>query len=192
MKEARLRLQQNRLETLVTRNGILPRIDLFIDLGLNGYGNGTGSSLPELSDHFQDMRLGLSLSQYLGNRAAKARHRSAELSRQRAEAAIDNLEYKISFDVSLAINEVERNRRQISASRTTRLFEEQTLKAEQEKFNVGTGTALLVAQAQRDLLASRIAEIRSVINYRIALVRLYLAEGSLLQRRGISIGSPET
>jgi hypothetical protein len=54
---------------------------------------------------------------------------------------------------------------------------------------VGFSTALLVAQAQRDLLLSQIEEVRSIINYRIALVGLYLAEGSLLERRGIQIGS---
>jgi outer membrane protein TolC len=43
-----------------------------------------------------------------------------------------------------------------------------------------------VAQAQRDLLVSQIAEVRAVIQYRIALIRLFLAEGSLLSRRGIS------
>jgi outer membrane protein TolC len=42
-----------------------------------------------------------------------------------------------------------------------------------------------VAQAQRDLLVSQIAEVEAIVNYRIALVRLYLAEGSLLERRGI-------
>ena len=52
---------------------------------------------------------------------------------------------------------------------------------------MGTGTALLVAQAQRDLLAARINEVQAVIGYRIALVRLYQAEGSLLERRGITV-----
>jgi len=61
--------------------------------------------------------------------------------------------------------------------------------AEQERFAVGSSTALQVAQAQRDLLNSQIAEIEAIVNYRIALVRLYLAEGSLLERRGISVGS---
>jgi outer membrane protein TolC len=57
---------------------------------------------------------------------------------------------------------------------------------------VGASTTLLVAQAQRDLLISSIAEVRSIINYRIALVRLYLAEGSLLERRGVRLPAGET
>ena len=32
LKEARLRLEKNTLETIITRNGLLPRLDLFIAL----------------------------------------------------------------------------------------------------------------------------------------------------------------
>ena len=46
-----------------------------------------------------------------------------------------------------------------------------------------------MAQAQRDLLASQIAEVEAIVNYRTALVNLYLAEGSLLERRGVRLGS---
>lgn len=40
---------------------------------------------------------------------------------------------------------------------------------------------------QRDLLQAQISEVEAVIGYRIALVELYLAEGSLLERRGMRI-----
>ncbi|HCY87726.1 MAG TPA: TolC family protein, partial [Desulfobacteraceae bacterium] len=79
-------------------------------------------------------------------------------------------------------------RKLIAAARATREFEEQTVQAEIERFKAGTSTALLVVQARRDLLVSQIAEARAVINYRIALVRLFMAEGSLLERRGLSTG----
>jgi len=48
-----------------------------------------------------------------------------------------------------------------------------------------------VAWAQRDLLVSQLAEIEALVNYRIALVSLYLAEGALLQRRGIQLRGTE-
>jgi outer membrane protein len=67
------------------------------------------------------------------------------------------------------------------------VLQEETLKAEKERFDVGSSTALQVAQAQRDLLASRISEVEAVVGYRIALIGLYRAEGSLLERRGVSI-----
>ena len=98
---------------------------------------------------------------------------------------MSNLSQIVDMDVRLAVNEVERTRQQIAASTVTRTYQEQTAQAEVERFKVGASTSLLVAQAQRDLLASQIVEVESVVNYRIALVRLYVAEGSLLERRGI-------
>ena len=50
------------------------------------------------------------------------------------------------------INETERTRQQIKASAVTRLLQEQSLSAEQERFEIAASTSLLVAQAQRDLL----------------------------------------
>jgi outer membrane protein TolC len=51
---------------------------------------------------------------------------------------------------------------------------------------VGKSTSFLVAQAQRDLLISRIAEVQALANYIKALINLYQKDGSLLERRGIA------
>ena len=191
MGEARLRLQQNRLETIRTRNGLLPKLDLFAAFGKTGYGDNFSESFRTLDSDTYDFTVGLRLSHFLGNRAAKARDTAAQASRQQASEAVENLRQIVDFDVRLAINKVERARLQITASGTTHRFQEETFKAEKERFDVGSSTALLVAQAQRDLLESHIAEVEAIIGYRKALVRLYLAEGSLLERRGVSFAASE-
>ena len=56
---------------------------------------------------------------------------------------------------------------------------------------VGKSTSFLVAQAQRDLLVSRIAEVRALANYLKALVDLYRQDGALLAHRGISAPGSE-
>jgi outer membrane protein TolC len=185
--EARLRLQQQRLETVVTRNGVLPRLELFLALGRTGYGDTLADSVREVGGETYDLAAGVRLSHLLGNRSAEARDLAAHASRAQAAAAVANLRDLVRLDVRLAANEVERTRREISASAATRRFQEETSNAEQERFAVGASTALLVAQAQRDLLASQIAEIESIVNHRIALTKLYLAEGSLLERRGVQL-----
>jgi outer membrane protein len=185
LAEARLRMQQHRLETIVTHNGMLPRLDFFMDLGIAGFSRRSSDALKTLDNGDIELFAGLSLSRFVGNRPARSRHQAALATRQQAMEALENLRRTIHLDVRLAVNEIERARQQIHASRVTRRSEEQTVQAEIERFNVGAGTALLVAQAQRDLLISQIAEVRAVIHYRIALIRLFLAEGSLLARRGI-------
>lgn len=187
LNEARLRLDQNRLETIRTRNGLLPRLDLFVALGKTGYADTFPDSFRELDGPTYDAGVGVALSHYLGNETAEGFHRAAIAGREQASAAVANLAQLVELDVSLALNDARRAREQIAATITTRELQEATAAAEQERFDVGSSTALLVAQAQRDLLAAQIAEVEAVTNYRIALVELYLAEGSLLERRGISV-----
>ena len=185
LAEARLRLEQQRLDIVLTRDGLLPKLELFLTLGKTGYADAFAGAFEDMDGETYDAAVGLRLTRSLGRRAAQARDLAARATRSQALQALANLQQIVRLDVRLAVNELERTRQQISASRATRRFQEQTLAAEQQRFDVGVSTSLLVAQAQRDLLASRIAEIEAVGAYRIALVRLYLAEGSLLARRGV-------
>jgi outer membrane protein TolC len=187
LREARLRLQQHRLETIVTKNGLLPRLELFMSLGKTGYGDSFSDSFQEIDGDSYDLSGGLRFSQALGNRAAEARNLASYATERQAIEAVANLRQIVHLDVRLAVNEIERLRRQIDASRATRVYQEQTTNAEKERFAVGAGTALQVAQAQRDLLFTQIAEVEAIVNYRIALVQLYQAEGSLLERRGVEV-----
>ncbi|XAM00180.1 TolC family protein [Phycisphaeraceae bacterium D3-23] len=187
LAEARLRLEQDRLETIVTRNGVLPRLEVFAALGKTGYADTFGNSFSELDGETYDLAAGVRLSHLLGNDAAEARNQAAYASRRQSAAAIENLEQLVDLDVRLAANELERARQQITASATTRSLQEETVRAEQERFEVGASTTLLVAQAQRDLLEAQIAEVEAIVAYRLALIDLYLAEGSLLDRRGFVI-----
>ena len=187
LNEAILRLKQNRLETIITRNGLLPKLDLFIALGKTGFAESFNESFRALDDNTYDFRVGVRLSHFIGNRASGARDLAARASQRQAEEALANLKQIVRLDVMLAANELERARQQIFASKTTRILQEETLKAEKERFDVGSSTTLLVAQAQRDLLLSSIVEVKAIVNYRIALIGLYQAEGSLLERRGVSL-----
>lgn len=185
LNEARVRLRERRLETIVTRNGVLPRLDVFIALGKTGFASTFPKSFKELDGPTYDASVGVTFSQTLGNRAARARDAAALATRRQAAAAVENLRQLIRLDVRLAINELERARQQITATRTSRVLQEKATAAEKKRFDAGAVTSLDLARSQRDLLQTQIAEIEAVIRYRIALVNLYLAEGSLLDRRGV-------
>ena len=187
LAESRLRLEQDRLDVIATRRGLLPRLDVFVALGKTGFADSFGPSIENLSDDTFDATVGVRFSQSLGRLVARGEQRAAIATRQQAAAAVANLEQIEAYDVRLAANEVERARQQISASATTRVLQQRTAEAERERFEAGVGTSLLVAQAQRDLLEAEIAEVAAVVEYRLALIGLYLAEGSLLERRGITI-----
>ena len=136
LNEARLRLKQNRLEIINTRNGLLPRLDLFINLGKTGYADSFSGSFKDLDDNNYDISAGIKLSHYLNNRQGKARYFAARVSRRQAADSVKNLKQLVALDVRLAVNEFERSRKQITATRATRFLREETLKAEKERFGV--------------------------------------------------------
>ncbi|MDF7798000.1 TolC family protein [Pontiellaceae bacterium B1224] len=187
IREAELRVRRGKLETVVTRNGRLPKLELFINLGKTGYADAFKESFEDLDGPGYDATVGIGFSQALGNRTARGRDLIARTEVLKSEEALANLRDLVRFDVLLALNELDRARLQISATSQTRVYREQTLQAEQDRFEVGTSTALDVALTQRDLVDSQIAEIRARVAYLNARVRLYLAEGSLLERRGLSV-----
>jgi outer membrane protein TolC len=185
VNQAKLALQLDELELVQTRNGLLPQMDFFITLGKSGYAESFGDSVSDLSGDSYYVAGGLSIEFPIKNRSARAVHRRATLRREQAVRALDNLDQLVSMDVRTAYIEVERTREQIDASRATRKFQEENLRIETEKFRVGRSTSLLVAQVQRDFLASRINEVQAVVNYLKALTDFYRLEGSLLMSRAI-------
>jgi outer membrane protein len=186
LNQARLEILSGDLELVKTQNGLLPLMDLFITLGKSGYANSFGESIRNISEDSYDALGGIRFQYPVYNRDANARHRKALLSREQSQKALENLSQLVEVDVRTGYIEVNRTKQQIAASAVTRKFDEEKLRTETEKLRVGKSTSFVVAQAQRDLLVSRIAEVRALANYLKALVDLYRQDGSLLERRGIA------
>ena len=185
INQAELSIQQDDLEIIRTKNGLLPVMDLFISLGKTGYADSFSGSVSDLTGDSYDVEGGIRFEYPLKNRDARARQRRAVLSREQAEKALDNLSQLVELDVRDAYIEVNRAKKQIAASSATRKFQEEKHRIETEKFRVGRSTNFLVAQAQRDLLVARISEVNAIVDYLKALINLYRLDGSLLERRGI-------
>ena len=187
LRQAKLNLQRGDLEIVKTKNGLLPRMDLFISLGKTGYSDSFGDSISEIGGNHYDVSLGLKYELSLGNRSARAKMRRKELSRDKNHMALENLEQLAELDVRLAHIEVKRTAEQVPATGATHRLQKEKLRTEQAKFRVGRSTALLVAQAQRDLLFSEISKIQATAAYLKALTNLYRQEGSLLKRYNIDL-----
>jgi outer membrane protein TolC len=191
LNQARLLIRRGELDVVRTRNGLLPRLDAFITYGKTGYARTFSDATDELDERSYDVEAGLVFEFPPSNRAAKARHSRAVITKQQSIKALENLIQLAQVDVRTAYIEVDRTHEQITATAATRASQEEKLRVETEKFRVGKSTSLLVAQAQRDLVVSQIGEILSIANYFKSLVSLYRLEGSLLHRRGISAPGAE-
>jgi outer membrane protein TolC len=186
LNQARLQVQRGDLSVVVTRNGLLPMMNVFMTLGRTGYSDSFTTSVNQASDgNTYSVQAGVNMEFAPINRNARAQYAGALLTREQSRESVANLEQLVESDVRTAYSEVLRAGEQITATAVSRKAQEEKLKSETEKFHVGQSTTLLVAQTQRDLLSSQIDEIDAVVTYRKALVEIYRLEGSLLQRRGI-------
>jgi len=189
LNQARLQIQQDELEVVQTRNGLLPQLDVFLTLSKSvnktHYSELFLVSTQNDRDEQTTTQIGADFSYPIGNRAARAAHTRSKLSRTGNMRALANLAQLVEQDIRTAYIEVERSRQQIDATTATRTLQETTLEVEIEKFRLGRSTVLLVSQAQRDLLSAQIAEVEARAAYLNALVNLYRLEGSLLERRGV-------
>jgi outer membrane protein TolC len=102
INQARLIDQRDELEIVKTRNGLLPKMDLFVTLGKSGYADSFGGSVSDITGDSYDALVGINLEYPFGNREADARHRRARLTRAQSQEAIDNLTQLIELDVRSA------------------------------------------------------------------------------------------
>jgi len=187
VQQARLALQKGELEIVRTKNGLLPRLDVFITLGKTSYAQTFREALPDIQSPFYNVNVGVSFDFPVPNRETRAQVTRARKSREQMELSLSNMERLVQWDIRSAYIEVLRLRQQIEATRVTRELQDQNLAAELEKFRVGKSTNLQVLQVQRDFTASQLDEVRALVLYLNSLIDLYSMEGSLLERRGIHI-----
>jgi len=186
LSQARLNLKKNAIDITMTKNGLLPQLDLFITLGRTTYSRAfLSDALPDVSSPYYTVEGGLSFAFPIPLRQARAQLARAHYAREQLELALNNMERLVQKDVRSAYIEVLRAKQQIDATKIACELQQQKLTAELDKFRVGKSTNYLVLQAQRDLIASQIDEARAKIAYLDALVNLFLMEGTLVERRGI-------
>jgi outer membrane protein TolC len=184
--QARLDLERGELEVTRTSNGLLPRLDAFVGLGGTGYAAAFAGAFHAAAEA-SSLSAGLRLQLALGNREPKARAERARLGRAQAEESLRALERTVEVDVRAAWLEAVFAAERVPTSAELRRLQEEKLTAETEKFRTGSSTTFLVAQAQRDLLASQLAEAQAAVGYLLAVVSLYRLEGSLLERGGVAV-----
>ena len=189
LNEARLLEQRGELEIVKTRNGLLPKLDLFVMLGRTGYSSSFNRSISDITagSGGLDFLTGLQLEYPFLNRKAKAQYNRSVLTLAQEKEAVANLMQLAQQDVLLAYVEIGRAREQIRASTATVRAQLEKRDAEIEKYRLGTSNAYRVAQTERDTVTSEISALQARIDYLKGLTRLYLAEGSLLARRGVGL-----
>ena len=102
MNQARLQIQSGDLEVIRTKNGLLPKMDMFITFGKTGYANTFSDALDEMDGKSYDVAWGLVFQGAPLNRSERAQYTRAVASRQQLREALENISGLVQVDVRSA------------------------------------------------------------------------------------------
>lgn len=136
---------------------------------------------------FPDYGFGFQVNIPLRNRSAQADVAAALLDRRMTDLRLRQMENAVRVEVTNAMIGLQQTRARIDAARKQRALAEQSLDAEQKKFQLGASTNYLVIQAQRDLTSALSAEVQALGNYMKARVEMDRATGQTIFRNTINL-----
>jgi outer membrane protein len=137
--------------------------------------------------NFPDYGAGISLNIPLANRSARADLARDQLQLRQQEIRLHQLEKEIQLEITNAMIAVQQARDTYHATQKERIFEEESVQAENERLTVGASTSYLVIQYQRDLTAARSAEASALSSYVQAKAALQRAIGTILDENGVRL-----
>jgi outer membrane protein TolC len=180
-------LERSGITLKLRKNQLWPELDLVGSYGhtersVFGYDHAVGD-LP-LGQN-PAYTVGAALDIPLGNRAARARYKSAKASQEEALLEYKRLEQQIMVQIDDSVKLIRSSFERVEATRAARAFAQEALAAEQKKLENGKSTSFLVLQAQRDLTQRRSEEIRALADYNNGLAQLAWREGTTLERHNV-------
>jgi outer membrane protein len=202
-----LNVESQKLTILGNRNGLLPFLQAFAQLnnrGLSGPANplynnccgapnafflgGTGNVYAQLlRRNFPDYSAGFSLNIPFRNRTAQADYVTDQLQLRQYELQLQRSMNQVRVDVKTALIGLQQARARYETAVDTRKLSEQSLEAENKRFQAGVGSVALVMQAQKDLANTQDAEVQSMANYTHAKIFFDQAMGRTLAVNRISM-----
>ena len=190
------------------KNQVYPTLDLFGSLGLNGisgnavpitsgtvtgtsrFGGGYDEALSSLgSGDYYQWEVGVRMSYPLGNRSANSRLASSRLQVAQTLLDIKDLEKQIVVEVREAVRQIKTETKRIQATGLARKLAQRKLDAEEKKFEVGLSTSFNVLEFQEDLVEEQSNEIRALIDYRKAKIRLRQVMATTLDAHNIQMSA---
>jgi outer membrane protein TolC len=194
---ARQTLHDNELSERVAKNGARHQLSLDASVTPSAGDNdqrfesppGTLISDTNTQSDGRNWSVGMTYGYTIGNRRAKANYAISRINREKSELNVRSVEQDIRVDVRVAARAVTSGAKRVAAARSNTVLQRKNVEAEQKKYENGMSTSFEVLRIQTDLSDAQVAEIRAVLDYTKALADLERAKGTLLEARGLALGS---
>jgi outer membrane protein len=181
-------LERQGLQVKLAYNQLFPRLDLIGSYGRQGVDSHFSPALNQVrEDLLPRWSVGVAMSVPLGNRGARGSYGQATAQRDRLGLQVKQLHQNILVQVEDAVGTARGSFQRVSATREARLAAEAAYDAEVKKLENGKSTSFNVLSLQNDLTTARSQEIRALADYNKALADLYFSEGTILEKRRITV-----
>jgi outer membrane protein TolC len=151
---------------------------------LGGYGTLLGQLFKR---NFPDYSAGVSLQIPIRNRAAQADYAVDQLQARQQELQLEKSTAQVAVDVRNAVIGLQQAHVRYETAIRTKQLSEETLAAEQKKYENGKSTNALVIQAQRDVVTAESEQVQSMANYTHNRIAFEAALGVTLDRNHIEM-----
>lgn len=185
--ELKLVVEADQVRRLQAENNALPRLDL-VSLyrwnGLNGE-MANGERLATGAGEYTDWSVGVNFSVPLGLRQARARVREIDLITARDRAFVDQSIHAAVHQLAATMRDLDSEYEQYVAFKESRAAALENLLVQLGQFRADRAIYLSVLQALNDWGNAVTSEARALVSYNIALAKLELQTGTILETHGM-------
>lgn len=187
------KVAQEKMRYDAMRNQLLPELNVKGSYGYNGLGLTPGDSFDMVSKQgFPSWSVGLELIvPALGNIKGRNQYAAARLTYQEAIATLDNVETQVANTLDASVQKARSWQDSIQSYATVVRFNEDLLKTQRERLNVGKIEPRKVLEVEADLLDARQSLAQALVQFQRALLQCQMVGGTLLQTRGLELSREE-
>ena len=203
LKQAGVQVENSQITLEGSRNALLPELDLVgvaQNSGLAGQQNsigpladpnfigGYGAALEQLATRkYPTYGIGVQLTLPIRNRIAQADVARDEILTRQTEIRLQQLRNQAQLEVQDALVAMRKARSSYEASLQTQALQQESLEAEQAKFEVGASTSFFIIQYESYLAQARSTVVVAKGAYLKARAALERAVGSILDDHHVAI-----
>ena len=187
-KRAKKEVEAKDIELKMKKNEMWPQLDLEGSFAINGIRRSFWGSVQDMTEETNtDYYAGVSLSVPLERRAEKSALAKARNEKAKALLDLKRIEKTIVSDVDSVVKLV--NAYRLRAKEYTEIAELQKMKLEEEekKYRYGRSDSDRIIRFQEDYLNAEIARGTALLDYREALIDLFLEQNTYLYERELTV-----
>jgi outer membrane protein TolC len=201
--QASLQIENSQIGLKGARNATLPEVDLVGIVQSNGlagslnplapspdtpFTGGYGTVLDQLfTGKYPTYEIGVQVTLPIRNRIAESDLARDELQLRQSQVRLRQLQNQARLEVEDAVIAMRRARASYEAAVQARRLQQESLEAEQMKYEVGASTAFFVIQYESLLAQSKSTEVAAKSAYVKARAALERATGNILEQHQISL-----